>query len=129
MECGKDYLAVLRTAEDGKEGLHIITKSGEQVADLAYDDQCFVDFGFYTTTTEMLWIETLNINNGIPMTTISTYDLNKREVSGMIHVQSQMVDKVYLTKNSIFVVATNQIIRYIYEATRKSTAPRFTAMR
>ena len=119
VECGKDYLAVLRTAEDGTEGLHIITRSGEQVADLTDNDQCFVNFGFYRTTSEMLWIETLNVNTGIPMTTISTYDLSKREVSGMIHVQGQMVDKVYLTSNSIFVVATNQIIRYIYEGNKE----------
>lgn len=119
VECGTDYLAVLRTAEDGTEGLHIITKEGEQVADLTYDDQCFIDFGFYKTTTEMLWIETLNVNTGTPMTTILTYDLTKRDVSGMIHVQSQMVDKVYLTDDSIFVVATNQIIRYIYEGNKE----------
>ena len=119
VECGKDYLAVLRTAEDGTEGLHIITKDGEQVADLAYNDQCFIDFGFYSTSTEMLWIETLNVNTGTPMTTILTYDLTKRDVSGMIHVQNQMVDKVYLTANSIFVVATNQIIRYIYEGNKE----------
>ncbi|MCE5188242.1 MAG: hypothetical protein LLF75_03520 [Eubacteriales bacterium] len=119
VECGTDYLAVLRTAEDGTEGLHIITKDGEQVSDIAYTDQCIVDFGFYTTTTEMLWIETLSINTGTPMTTISTYDLSKREVTGMIHVQNQLVDKVYITQDSMFVVATNQIIRYIHEGNKE----------
>lgn len=119
VECGTDYLAVLRTAEDGTEGLHIVTKDGEQISDIAYTDQRIIDFGFYTTTSEMLWIETLSVNTGTPMTTISTYDLIKREVSGMIHVQSQLVDQIYITQDSMFVVATNQIIRYIHEGNKE----------
>ncbi|MEA5048808.1 MAG: hypothetical protein VB034_09400 [Eubacteriales bacterium] len=119
VECGTKYLAVLREAEDGTQGLHIITKSGEQVADLPYADQCIIDFGFYTTSSEMLWIETLSVDTGTPMTTISTYDLVKNEVTGMIHVQGQLVDKIYITSNSMFVVATNQIIRYIHEGNKE----------
>lgn len=119
VECGKNYLAVLRTAEDGTEGLHIISKSGEQIADITYSDQCFIDFGFYTVKSEMLWIETLSVNTGTPMTTISTYDLTKRETTGMIHVQSQLVDQIYITQSSMFVVATNQIIRYIHEGNKE----------
>jgi hypothetical protein len=119
VECGTKYLAVLRKAEDGTEGLHIITKGGEQVSDIAYTDQCIVDFGFYTTSTEMLWIEALSVETGTPMTTISTYDLAKNEVTGMIHVQGQLVDKIYITKSSMFVVATNQIIRYIHEGNKE----------
>lgn len=119
VECGKNYLAVLRTAEDGTEGLHIISKDGEQIADITYSDQCFIDFGFYTVKSEMLWIETLSVNTGTPMTTISTYDLTKREITGMIHVQSQLVDQIYITQSSMFVVATNQIIRYIHEGNKE----------
>lgn len=119
VECGTKYLAVLRDAEDGSEALHIITEEGEQIADLPYDDQCIVDFGFYTTSTEMLWIETLSVDTGTPMTTINTYDLSKKEVTGMIHVQSQLVDKIYITDDSFFVVATNQIIRYTHEGNKE----------
>ncbi len=119
VECGQDYLAVLRQAEDGSESLLVITKGGEQIADLTYEEQCLIDFGFYSTESEMLWIETLNVSTGSPMTTISTYDLGKREVTGLIHVQSQLVDKIYITENSMFVVCTNQIIRYIHEGNKE----------
>ena len=119
VECGEDYLAVLRQAEDGKESVLVITRSGEQISDLNFADQCIVDFGFYTAQNEMLWVETLNVSTGMPMTTISTYDLNKQEVTGMIHVQNQLVNQIYITKNSMFVICTNQIIRYIHEGNKE----------
>lgn len=119
VECGKGYLAVLQKAEDGTESLLVITRSGEQVADLTFADQCIVDFGFYTTQNEMLWIETLNVSAGTPMTTISTYDLNKKEVTGLIHVQNQLVNDIFITPNSMFVVCTNQIIRYTHEGNKE----------
>ncbi|NLI54117.1 MAG: hypothetical protein GX417_07295 [Clostridiales bacterium] len=119
VECGTDYLAVLRQAEDGTQSVLIITEDGEQIDDLSFSDQCIIDFGFYTTSNEMLWIETLNVNNGAPMTTISTYDLDKREVTGMIHVQNQLVNEIYITSKSMFVVCTNQIIRYIHEGNKE----------
>lgn len=119
VECGTDYLAVLRSGDDGAESVLVITKSGEQIDYLAFSGQCVIDFGFYTTGNEMLWIETLNVNTGSPMTTISTYDLGKRETTGMIHVQNQLVDQIYITSKSMFVVCTNQIIRYIHEGNKE----------
>jgi hypothetical protein len=119
VECGTSHLALMRQAEDGSESVLIITRSGEQIADLAYPDQCIIDFGFYTTTSEMLWIETLNVGTGTPMTTILTYDLSKQDVTGMIHVQGQLVDDIYITPDSMFVVCTNQIIRFIHEGNKE----------
>ncbi len=119
VECGTKHLAVMRQAEDGAESVLIVTKSGDQIEDLAYPDQCIVDFGFYTTTNEMLWIEMLNVSAGTPMTTIVTYDLSKQQVTGMIHVQNQLVNDIYITPNSMFVVCTNQIIRYIHAGNKE----------
>ena len=115
VECGTDHLAVLRKAEDGQESVLVLNRDGEQIQELPFADQSIIDFGFYTTANEMLWIETLNVSTGSPMTTISTYDLNKQEVTGLIHVQNQLVNDIYITSKSMFVVCTNQIIRYIHE--------------
>ena len=119
VECGTDYLAVLQKTEDSAESLLVITRAGEQIDDLPFADQCIVDFGFYKTQNEMLWIETLNVSAGTPMTTISTYDLSKKEVTGLIHVQNQLVNDIFITPNSMFVVCTNQIIRYIHEGNKE----------
>ena len=119
VECGTGYLAVLQKTEDGAESLLVITRGGEQIDDLPFADQCIVDFGFYTTQNEMLWIETINVSSGTPMTTISTYDLSKKEVTGLIHVQNQLVNDIFITPKSMFVVCTNQIIRYIHEGNKE----------
>ncbi|MEA4913970.1 MAG: hypothetical protein VB061_05330 [Christensenella sp.] len=119
VECGTGHLAVMQEAEDGTESVLIITRSGEQIDDLKFADQCIIDFGFYKTENEMLWIETLNVSTGTPMTTISTYDLNKKEVTGLIHVQNQLVNDIYITPNSMFVVCTNQIIRYTHAGNKE----------
>ena len=119
VECGTGHLAVLQAAEDGSESVLVITRSGEQIDDLPFADQSIIDFGFYKTDNEMLWIETLNVSTGTPMTTISTYDLSKKEVTGLIHVQNQLVNDVFITPNSMFVVCTNQIIRYIHAGNKE----------
>lgn len=119
VECGDAHLAVLLQAEDGSESVLVITKDGEQVADLPFEDQYIVDFGFYSVKNEMLWIETLNVNTGTPMTTISTYDFVQQEITGLMHVQGQLVDQIYITDDSMFVVATNQIIRYTHEGNKE----------
>lgn len=119
VECGTNHLAVLRKAEDGQESVLVLNRDGEQIEELPFPDQCIVDFGFYTTANEMLWIETLNVSTGSPMTTISTYDLKKQEVTGLIHVQNQLVNDIYITSKSMFVVCTNQIIRYIHEGNKE----------
>ena len=119
VECGTDHLAVLRQAEDQQESVLVLNRDGKQLTELPFADQCIIDFGFYTTTNEMLWIETLNVSTGSPMTTINTYDLNKQEVTGLIHVQNQLVNDIYITSKSMFVVCTNQIIRYIHEGNKE----------
>lgn len=119
VECGVNHLAVLRQAEDGSESVLIITKDGEQIADLPFEDQYILDFGFYTYENEMLWIEALNVNTGTPITTISTYDFVKNEITGVMRVQSQLIDQVYITGDSFFVVGTNQIIRYTHAGNKE----------
>ena len=119
VECGTDYLAVLLTTETG-DGVLILDTSGNQIADpLTFPDQYIVDFGFYKVNGEMLWVETLNVNAGTPTTTISTYDIAKKSVTGVMHIQGQLVDNLYITKNSIFVAATNQIIRYTHDGNKE----------
>lgn len=119
VECGTDYLAVLLTPGGGTDSLIVITVGGAPVDQMSFGDQYIVDFGFYKTGSEMLWIETLNVNSGTPTTSITTYDLSKKAATGVMHVQNQLVDELYLTSNSIFVVGTNQIIRYTHSGNKE----------
>ncbi len=119
VECGKSHLAVLRRSAEGAESVIVLTQKGEQVTELTFADQYILDFGFYKTTGEMLWVETLNVNTGTPTTTITTYDLTKREITGVIYVQGQLVDELFITDKSLFVEGTNQIIRYTHDGNKE----------
>ena len=116
LECGMSHVAVLQKDAEGADAVIVLTEDGKEIDQKRADaDQYIVDFGFYTTTSEMLWIETLSINAGTPTTTITTYDVEKKTTSGVMQIQSQLVDRLYFTKDSIFVVGTNQIIRYTHD--------------
>lgn len=119
VECGTNYLAVLRSADDGMDSISVITTGGEQIEQLSFADQYIVDFGFYKTSGEMLWVETINVNAGTPTISITTYDLSKKASTGVMHIQNQLVDELYLTANSLFVVGTNQIIRYTHSGNKE----------
>ena len=119
VECGTGFIGVLRRSEDGTERVSIITPAGEQVGELTFPDQFIVDFGFYMLQTEQMWIETLGINTGTPATTITTYDVAKASNTGVMQIQSQLVDHIYITPNSLFVVGTNQIIRYVHDGNKE----------
>lgn len=120
VSCGTDHLAVLRKGADGTDSLVVQTSSGMQIGDmLSFPDEFVVDFGFYTVGNERLWIETININAGAPSTTISTYDIDKQAITGVMNIQGQLVDRIYITDESMFVIATNQIIRYTHDGNKE----------
>lgn len=119
VECGETHIAVLRRDSGGGESVLVLTSAGEQVDQLLPDDQYIVDFGFYTTTGEMLWIQTLSATAGVPTTRITTYDLSRRASIGVMQVQDQLIDALYITENSLFAVGTNQIIRYTHDGNKE----------
>ncbi len=120
VECGRGHLAVLRQDSEGGESVLVLSKDGVQIDQLLPGDQYIVDFGFYETTGEMLWVELLSDAAGQPTTTIRTYDLAKQDQTGAIQVQNQLVEDLYITGSSIFVAGTNQIIRYTHDGNKEA---------
>jgi hypothetical protein len=119
VECGTRHLAVLRTSENGEDGLWLLTINGERREIAEVSGQYIVDFGFYSVGGEKLWIETLNVNAGTPMTTITSYDVDRNAVTGVMNIYNQLVDGMYITNSSIFVAGTNQIIRYTHNGNKE----------
>lgn len=119
VECGTEHIAVLRRDSEGGESILVLTKTGEQADQLLPDDQYIVDFGFYTTTGEMLWMQTISSASGTPTTRITTYDLQQRTGIGVMQVQDQLIDGLYFTDKSVFAVGTSQIIRYTHDGNKE----------
>lgn len=120
VECGESYIAVLRTSDENVDSVLLMTPDGEKIDERMFADQYIVDFGLYKTgEVEMLWIETLDISAAAPTTTVSIYDTGKRDITGVINVQDQLVDDVYITEASLFAAGTNQIIRYTHDGNKE----------
>ena len=127
VECGTDYIAILLTNESGVDEVRVLTPDGEQINGRTFADQYIVDFGLYKVGgPETLWIETLNANASMPTTTISIFDTSKTDsegkrgdITGVINVQDQLIDEVYITQSSLFAAGTNQIIRYTHDGNKE----------
>ena len=127
VECGKNHIAVLRTNESNVDTVLVLTPDGEQLDQRVFPDQYVLDFGLYNVGgPEMIWIETLNCNATAPTTTVSIYDTSKAnsdggmgDITGVINVQDQLIDDIYITQSSLFAAGTNQIIRYTHDGNKE----------
>jgi len=120
VECGSAHIAALRQDAAGIEAIQVFDLTGTQKDQLAFDSQFIVDFGFYTAKSEYLWVQTLDVESGSPVTTVHIYNMTLGSVSGLLQLQNQLVERVCFTQNSIYVVGTNQIIRYNLENNREA---------
>ena len=120
VECGTSHVAVLRKDSAGQESIIILTKDGAQTDQILPGESFIVDFGFYTVGGEKFWVELLSISASEPTTTILTYDLDRKTQTGAIQIQSQLIEDVYITESSIFIIGTNQIFRYTHDGNQEA---------
>lgn len=120
VECGVSHLAVLRKDSEGAESVLVLSAQGEQIDQILPGDQYVIDFGFYDVGGEKLWVEMLSDAAAQPTVTIRTYDLALKQQTGAIQVQNQLVEDLFITKDSIYVAATNQIIRYTHDGNKEA---------
>ncbi len=120
VKCGSSHVAALRADAAGVEGIQVFDLAGQQKDQLAFDTQYIVDYGFYTAKSEYLWVHTLDVQSGAPISTIHLYNMTSGSTSGLLQVQNQLIERVCFSNSSIFLVGTNQIIRYSLENNRES---------
>lgn len=112
VKCGNKYIAVMRENTDRTATLLIYDQYSEQVDSIDFGDAYAVDFGFDSSKGELLWTIDIDTDSTQPISTLTTYDLDKRTTSGIITVVNQLIDRVEFTENSIYIIGTGQLIRY-----------------
>ncbi len=117
---GNEHVAALCVDELGKESIQVFTASGEIIDQLTYAGQFILEYGFYTVGEEYLYVLTLSLESGVPLSTITVYDMTNRSTSGIMQVQNQLLEGIYFTPGSIFASGTNQLIRYGLPGNRES---------
>lgn len=110
--CGLSYVAALRTDASGQEFVQVFDTSGATRDQIDAGDQFIIDFGFFNTDSEYLYVVGISIASGTPISTITVYNVTNKATSGVMQVQSQLIERMHFTKTGIFALGTNQIIRF-----------------
>ncbi len=120
VDCGATYAAALRADINGAESIQVFDRTGAQKDQLDCGRQFIVDYGFYTADSEYLYVLSMSLESGTPLSTITIYDMTRAATSGVMQVQNQLVEHIYFSSTGIYVVGTNQIIRYSLSGNRES---------
>ena len=118
--CGSTTVAALKTDNTGAETIQVFDRTGAQKDQLTFPGQFIVDYGFYTAGNEYLYVLTTSLDSGTPLSTITIYDMTRAATSGVMQIQSQLIEHIYFTSSGIYAVGTNQLIRYSLEGNRES---------
>lgn len=121
--CGQKHCAALRTNDvNGLDSIVVFTASAEAVGNpIDFAESKVINFGFETQYgRELLWVICVNTQASVPVTTVRIYDYNNNgAMSYYPSFYEQSIEKVYFTENSVFLVGTEDIIRYNLDSSRE----------
>lgn len=112
--CGKTTVAVLTGAADEATGktyyyLTLFNAKG-QAGQIEFKARQVIDFGF-TGDSDTLWSLSLDSANVTPVSYITTYKSDGAPI-GSIENNTQIIERVYLTADTIYASGTNNIFSY-----------------
>ena len=121
--CGEGHCAALRTNDmNGLDSIVVFNASAEAVGNpIDFSESKVVNFGFETKYgREMLWVICVNTQASLPVTTVRLYDYNNGgTMSYYPSFYEQSIERVYFTEDSVFLVGTEDIIRYSMDSSRE----------
>ena len=122
--CGHSHCAALRTNDiNGLDSIVVFNASAEAVGNaIDFSESKVVNFGFETGYgRELLWVICVNTQASLPVTTVRLYDYSTSNgaMSYYPSFYEQSIERVYFTENSVFLVGTEDIIRYNMDSSRE----------
>lgn len=109
---GQTHLGVLAKKPNGSEQLTVYNGAGQQVYSLDFESGRLMSFGFSETSGNTLWTMELDSDSGSPRTTVTTFDLARMSSTGVIIVSGELIEDVFFTDQSVFLIGTESLIRY-----------------
>ena len=117
VRCGDSHVAVLRrNAQSGADSIVAFDSQGNMTADVIdYSDGKVVNFGFYTEGgNERLWVIAVAVQQGQPVFNVKMHnpDAGGMTIGYLPSFYTQAIEQVHFTADSIFVVGTQELVRY-----------------
>ncbi|MCR5808260.1 MAG: DUF5711 family protein [Clostridiales bacterium] len=119
VRCGSANAAVCTKKPTGETALTVYNSTGQQVYNFDYPEGRLINFGFSEASGTTLWTMELDTDSGSPRTTVTTFDLGRMSSTGVITVSGQLIENIFFTNSSVFVVGTESLIRYSASANRE----------
>lgn len=110
--CGGNFAAFYILGMDGSYRMDIYNASGELLRSKEYTSSVITSFGFESYDSNVFYTAELMTVGQDLTTTITTYDLGRNSINGLLSVRGMIVGKLFFTEDSIFAVGTKQLIRY-----------------
>lgn len=120
LKCGLSHFATLVKDAQEVESLHVYDKNGTHKDRVEHKGQFILDYGFFSSSSEYLYVITVALDSGTPQSTISIYDMAAMTTTGVMHIQNQLIEQMRFTAGGIYAVGTSQIIRYSLSSNRES---------
>lgn len=124
VRCGKETVAVLTgAADEAGQTLYYLTlfnSKGTQTGQIEFKTRQVIDFGF-TGDSDMLWSLSLDTSSVVPISYISTYKADGSPTSS-IENNTQVIERVYVTSDTIFASGTNNLFSYNYFGEKQGEA-------
>lgn len=109
---GSTHIAVLSRRADGSEKLTVYSGAGQEVYSLEFAAQRLMSFGFSEVSPNTLWTMELDSASGSPRTTVTTFDLSRMSSTGVIIVSGELIEDIFFTEQSVYLIGTESLIRY-----------------
>ncbi len=116
VRCGTNMAGILTTDQDESghnlSYIYIYDLAGNNVGQIDMNEKQIIDFGIYGDS-DMLWTLSLDTSGVVPTTYILTFKMDGT-MTNSIEVNTQIVEKVYVTSDSIYASGTNSLVDYSY---------------
>ncbi len=121
VRCGNNMEGILTTGQDengrNHSYIYIYDLKGNNEGVIDMNEKQIIDFGIYGDA-DMLWTLSLDTSGVVPTTYILTFKVDGT-MTNSIEVNTQIVEKVYVTGDSIYASGTNSLTAYSYFGEKK----------
>lgn len=112
-KCGKNFAALLIVDnESANSRIEIYNSAGSLCSTKEFDTTIITGFGFENEFSTTFYYSEMSTAGKDITTTITTSDLERNSVNGVLCAYGMVIDDVIFTDKSIFVVGTKYLIRF-----------------
>lgn len=112
-KCGKNFAALLIVDNESADArIEIYNSAGSLCSKKEFDTTIITGFGFESEFDTTFYYSEMSTAGKDLAIAITTFDLERNSVNGVLCVYGMVVDDVIFTEKSIFVIGTKYLIRF-----------------